>query len=154
MAEQTQDPIDFVRSMWSKMGIPIPGMVTPTFDTQDLTKRITDLKAVESWLRMNLSMLQMTIQNLELQNTALSAVQTISGLTAGSGGLGDDTTVSGDAPSVGDALHQATLWPWSLMQQVQAQLQKSAEEEAAAAPKAETESARKSHRKPTAKKPG
>ena len=34
-----------------------------------LDKHITDLKAVEGWLRMNLSMLQMTIQSLEMQRT-------------------------------------------------------------------------------------
>lgn len=153
MAEQTQDPMDFVRNMWGTMGIPIPGMVTPTFDTQDLGKRITDLKAVESWLRMNLSMLQMTIQNLEMQNSTLSTVQTISGLMSGSGN--DAAGSAGDAPSVGDALQQAALWPWSLMQQMQAHLQKSVEEEAE--PKAETKSAEKPRHAPKkapAKKPG
>ena len=50
-------------------------MVTPTFDTDELEKRIHDLKAVEGWLRMNLSMLQMTIQGLEMQCSTLSAVR-------------------------------------------------------------------------------
>ncbi|MBK8318100.1 MAG: hypothetical protein IPL05_05530 [Betaproteobacteria bacterium] len=35
------------------------------------------MKAVEGWLRMNLSMLQMTIQGLEMQRTTVSAVQTM-----------------------------------------------------------------------------
>ncbi len=57
------------------MGSSLPGMVTPTFDVDELDKRIKDMKAVEGWLRMNLSMLQMTIQGLEMQRTTVSAVQ-------------------------------------------------------------------------------
>ena len=41
------DPLAFVRSMWSGMGISMPGMVTPTFDVDELDKRIKDMKAVE-----------------------------------------------------------------------------------------------------------
>ena len=33
------DPLAFVRSMWSGMGITMPGMVTPTFDVDELEKR-------------------------------------------------------------------------------------------------------------------
>ena len=33
--------------------------VTPTLDVEELDKRITDMKAVEGWLKMNLNMLQM-----------------------------------------------------------------------------------------------
>jgi hypothetical protein len=127
--------MEFFRNMWGNMGFPIPGMVTPTFDTQDLGKRITDLKAVESWLRMNLSMLQMTIQSLEMQNATLSAVQAIGGLTT-SAATEANGGAQGEGPTVGETLQQAALWPWNLMQQVQAQLQKSAEEDADAAPAA------------------
>ena len=69
------DPLAFLRNMWSGMGVSMPGMVTPTFDVDELDKRIKDMKAVEGWLRMNLSMLQMTIQGLEMQRTTLDAVQ-------------------------------------------------------------------------------
>jgi hypothetical protein len=68
------DPLAFVRSLWGGMGVSMPGMVTPTFDVDELDKRIKDMKAVEGWLRMNLSMLQMTIQGLEMQRTTLGAV--------------------------------------------------------------------------------
>lgn len=68
------DPLAFLRNMWSGMGASMPGMVTPTFDVDELDKRIKDMKAVEGWLRMNLSMLQMTIQGLEMQRTTLGAV--------------------------------------------------------------------------------
>ncbi|HOI51181.1 MAG TPA: hypothetical protein PLN02_02295, partial [Azonexus sp.] len=66
------DPLNFMRNLWSNMGFGLPGMVTPTFDLEELDKRIKDLKAVEGWLRMNLSMLQMTIQGLEMQRSTVS----------------------------------------------------------------------------------
>jgi hypothetical protein len=69
------DPLNFMRNMWGNMGLSMPGMVAPTFDVDELDKRIKDMKAVEGWLRMNLSMLQMTIQGLEMQRTTLGAVQ-------------------------------------------------------------------------------
>ncbi len=71
------DPIEFMKSLWGNMGFPLPGMVTPTVDTDEIGRRITDLKAVEGWLKTNLSMLQMTIQGLEMQRSTLSALQSM-----------------------------------------------------------------------------
>ena len=68
-----QDPLDFVRGMWNNMGFSLPGMVTPTLDVDELDKRIADMKAVEGWLKMNLNMLQMSIQGLEMQRAAIAA---------------------------------------------------------------------------------
>lgn len=73
-----QDPLDFIKNMWGNMGFTLPGMVTPTLDTDELDKRITDLKAVEGWLKTNLGLLQMTIHGLEMQRTTLAAMQAIS----------------------------------------------------------------------------
>ena len=80
--EQVNDPLNFMRNMWGNMGFSLPGMVAPTFDIDELDKRIKDMKAVEGWLRMNLSMLQMTIQGLEMQRTTVSAVQTMGKMAA------------------------------------------------------------------------
>ncbi len=73
--EQVHDPLNFMRNLWGNMGFTLPGMVAPTFDLDELDKRIKDMKAVEGWLRMNLSMLQMTIQGLEMQRNTLAAMQ-------------------------------------------------------------------------------
>jgi hypothetical protein len=72
-----QDPMEFLKGFWGNMGFPLPGMVTPTVNTDELGKRITDLKAVEGWLKTNLSMLQMTIQGLEMQRATLATLQTM-----------------------------------------------------------------------------
>ncbi len=102
MADNTQEPLDFLKSMWGNMGFQLPGMVTPTVDTNELERRIADLKAVEGWLRSNLSMLQMTIQGLEMQKNTLATMQAISQSTGGA-----------DA----NPFANPALWPWNFMQQ-------------------------------------
>ena len=32
----SNDPLDFVKNMWGNMGFSLPGMVTPTLDTDEL----------------------------------------------------------------------------------------------------------------------
>ncbi len=84
--QNAQDPLEFVRGMWSNMGFSLPGMVTPTLDVEELDKRIKDMKAVEGWLKMNLNMLQMSIQGLEMQRATIAAVKAMSQHAAGGEG--------------------------------------------------------------------
>lgn len=105
----SHDPLEFVRGMWNNMGFPLPGMITPTLDIDELDKRISDLKTVEHWLKVNLNMLQMTTQGLEVQRATLAAVKAMGeraakGSEAGSGG------------QEGNPFAQAAaLWPWNFM---------------------------------------
>lgn len=100
----TPDPIEMFRQMWSGAGIPLPGMVAPTLDIDDLDKRIKDLKTVENWLSMNLNMLQATIQGLEVQRSTLTALKAMSEQAAAG------------APTGADAPPNpfAQMWPWNL----------------------------------------
>lgn len=100
----TQDPLEFVKSMWGNMGFPLPGMITPTLDVGELDKRIADLKAVETWLKMNLNMLQMSIQGLEMQRATLAAVAAMS--QTATGGEGQANPFANPA-----------LWPWNAFMQ-------------------------------------
>ncbi len=123
-AEKTNtDPLAFVRNMWNSMGFSLPGMVSPTLDTDDLTKQINDMRAVEGWLQMNLSMLQMTIQNMEMQRTTVSAVKTMSQFTAQAIKTSDDEHAC--AAQTGAPL-PPMLFPWQLMHQVTEQMQQNA----------------------------
>jgi hypothetical protein len=123
---QGQDPLEFLKGMWGSMGFAVPGMVTPTLDINELDKRITDLKTVEGWLRMNLNMLQMSIQGLEMQRATLAAMQAMS-RSAGSAEANPDAT-----PNPNPFANPA-LWPWNLLQP-QATAEK-AEESPATKPK-------------------
>ena len=107
MSTTPTDPMEFLKTLWGNTGMPLPGLVTPTLDTNELDKRITDLKAVEGWLKTNLGMLQMTIQGLEMQRATLSAIQAIS------------QTASNPSPSLSPGANpfgNLALWPWNLMQ--------------------------------------
>lgn len=130
--DQAHDPLNFMRNLWSNMGFSLPGMVTPTFDVEELDKRIKDLKAVEGWLRMNLSMLQMTIQSLEMQKTTVSAVQAMGKMAAEATRTGSEAA-SASSDTVDPqkrAFSEAAMWPWQMMQQMREQLQQ--QQEAAA----------------------
>jgi len=68
------DPYELFRRLWGPLGVPVPGMAMPTLDPREIEKRIAELKAVESWLAMNLNVLRMAIQGLEMQKATLQAV--------------------------------------------------------------------------------
>ncbi len=75
-----KDFLDLMQKMWSPMNFPMPGVPMPTASIQELEKKIADLKAVESWLTVNIGLLQMTVKTLEMQKSALES------LAAGLGG--------------------------------------------------------------------
>jgi hypothetical protein len=51
------------------------GSTFPGLDTDELEKRIKDLKSVESWLNLNLNVLKSTIQGLEVQHATMMALK-------------------------------------------------------------------------------
>jgi hypothetical protein len=99
-----QDPLEFIKNMWGNMGFGLPGMVTPTLDTDELDKRINELKTVEGWLKTNLGLLQMTIQGLEMQRATLAAMRAMS-----------ESAASAEAPA--NPFASAALWQWPFMPQ-------------------------------------
>jgi hypothetical protein len=78
MAEQDlpKDLFEFMQKMWNPMSLPIPGMMTPTLDPNEIEKKIVELRTVESWLKMNVGFVDMTIKTLELQKAALDSLAT------------------------------------------------------------------------------
>ncbi len=82
------DPFEFLKMLWGPFGLPMAGAAAPTFKTEDIDKRIADLKLVENWLNMNLQVLRVSIQGLEMQKATLLAMQgafDAAGQAAGSG---------------------------------------------------------------------
>ena len=51
------------------------GSAFPGLDTDELEKRIKDLKSVENWLNLNLNVLKSTIQGLEVQHATMMALK-------------------------------------------------------------------------------
>jgi hypothetical protein len=50
-------------------------MMAPLTSVEELDKRITDMRAVEQWLKLNLNMLQSAIQALEVQRATLATLR-------------------------------------------------------------------------------
>jgi len=76
MAEDfwSKDMLEFMQKMWNPMGFPLPGMVAPTINVDEIERKLTELRSVESWLKMNLAFLQMTIKTMEMQKSALESL--------------------------------------------------------------------------------
>ena len=74
--------LEMMRHAVSSMG-PQTGGTTDAFatplTTEDLSRRISELKVVENWLKLNLSMLTSSIQGLEVQ---LATIQTLKSFAA------------------------------------------------------------------------
>jgi hypothetical protein len=70
------DTLDFVKNLWGNMNV--PGVTGPTLSTDELDKRISDLKAVEAWLNMNMTMLRGTIQAMEVQRGTIATLKAMS----------------------------------------------------------------------------
>lgn len=112
--EAVADTLEFVKNLWGNMGIPgmgsagvpgampgmnmsgmnIPGMVMPTLSVEEINKKIADLKAVESWLNLNMGMLRSTIQALEVQSATLGTLQSMSQTFAASMNAAKDGAAS------------------------------------------------------------
>ena len=94
------DTLEFVKNLWGGMGVPgmsassPSGLGAPALSTDELDKRITDLKAVESWLNLNLSMLRTSIQALEVQRGTLATLKSMSESMAQAMGQKGDQTAS------------------------------------------------------------
>jgi hypothetical protein len=68
--------LEFMQKMWNPRGFPLPGMIAPTVDPEEIDRKLAELRSVESWLRMNLAFVEMTVKTLEMQKSAL---ETLSG---------------------------------------------------------------------------
>ena len=72
--ELPKDWMEFMQKMWNPMSFPMPGMAMPTANVEEVERKIAELKAVETWLTLQVGLLQMTIKTLEMQKSALETI--------------------------------------------------------------------------------
>jgi hypothetical protein len=72
--ELPKDWMEFMQRMWNPMSFPMPGVGMPTVNGEEVQRKISELKAVETWLTMQVGLLQMTIKTLEMQKAALDSL--------------------------------------------------------------------------------
>lgn len=108
-------PADMMDRMWDMMRMspfggmaPFPGaatglppslssmsdMMAPLTSVEELDKRITDLRAVEQWLKLNLGMLQSAIQALEVQRATLATLRAFGAFAQSSMSAAEDAAVA------------------------------------------------------------
>jgi len=77
MAEQDvpKDWFELMQKMWNPASFPLPGMITPTVNVEEIEKKIAELKTVENWLTINAGFVQMTIKTLQMQKSALESLR-------------------------------------------------------------------------------
>lgn len=103
------DGFDFVKKIWGSL--PIPSVMNPTTDLDELDKRISDLKAVEQWLNVNLSMLRATIQGLEVQRGTIATIKSFSSNLGLGGERGGDVSQAVNEEIIRNAMQAAVAPP-------------------------------------------
>lgn len=167
--QQAFNPFDILNTPWGKlpMGNAIPGVGSFNFtDLKEMDKRIAELKAVEQWLGLNLTMLKTTIQGLEIQRGTLAALQSFTeSMTAPtkerpSTGDGAPAAAAATNPfavpvsfssgQVTPAAEQAGAW-WDALQQQFGQMMMAAQASAQSMMDPQPKSAKKTAKKPEEK---
>lgn len=98
-----QEALEFMQRMWNPLGLAMPGFpppaaggaggtagagaaapgmpfpnpatMFPVLDPAEIERKIAELRVVENWLTMSLSMMQMSIKTMELQKASLEAMR-------------------------------------------------------------------------------
>jgi hypothetical protein len=94
--DQAQNPLlagmEMMRQAWQGMagagGLGQSAAMAAPMSLEDLDRRISDLRTVENWLRMNLSMLTSAIQGLEVQRATITTLRTFVETAAGAAQAG------------------------------------------------------------------
>lgn len=133
--DKSFNPFEFLTSPWGSLpiGAAMPGVNAFNMtDLREMDKRIAELKTVEQWLNLNLSLLRTTIQGLEVQRGTLAAIQSFSESMAKAAGGGQEAgqpqSASGN-PFLGSAMagsDQAAAW-WDSMQNQFTQMMQAAQ---------------------------
>lgn len=89
---------EMMRNAWSSMGSQMlsGGMPTPPIlNIEELDRRINELRAVENWLRLNLTMLQGSIQAMEVQRATIATLQSFANMGGNMGGATSSAAAPG-----------------------------------------------------------
>jgi hypothetical protein len=93
-----------------------------TLDPAELEKKINELKSVESWLKLNLSMLSSTIQGMEVQLATITTLQQFMATNQGMAKqAADAASESKEAPAAQAGTEAAQAW-WNMLTQQFGQL--------------------------------
>jgi hypothetical protein len=93
-----QEMFEMFQRMMNPMAFPMQSLLFPNLSVEEVDRKISELKSVESWLTANLTMLQLSIKTMEYQRSLLT---------------GGDDPKSGEKPA--NPFANPSLWPWNMM---------------------------------------
>ena len=92
-----QDAMGFLQRMWNPLGLAMPGFpgagaatgaamppgmpfgnpaaLFAALDPAEIDRKIAELRVIENWLTMSVSMMQMSIKTMELQKASVQAMR-------------------------------------------------------------------------------
>ena len=114
--------MEMMRQAWtglvSQGGLAQAIPMTPSMNVEELERRIAELRSVESWLRMNLSMLDSTIQAMEVQRATINTLKSFAGKMSAMDPTapGGASPLEAAAPFNAAAQSASQAW-WNLLQQ-------------------------------------
>lgn len=95
--DYSQNPLlaslEMMRQAWQGLassGVLAAPPIPATLTTEDLDRRISDLRAVENWLRLNMSMLTSSIQALEVQRATIATLKSFANVPGAASQGGDN----------------------------------------------------------------
>ncbi|WP_426396636.1 PhaM family polyhydroxyalkanoate granule multifunctional regulatory protein [Ralstonia sp. R-29] len=119
---------EFLRKLWgggfAGMAGGMPNMASfaaPPMDLEELDKRIHDLRAVESWLQLNASLLRTAIQGLEVQRATLVALQTFGSALSPEAMKSAFDGFAGQGETADEASDSKPAWPHTTAQSAEAE---------------------------------
>ena len=68
----SQAMFDMFQKMANPFAFPLQNFLAPSLSLEEVEKKIAELKSVQSWLQMNLGMLELSIKSLEYQQALLT----------------------------------------------------------------------------------
>jgi hypothetical protein len=119
--------MDMMRQAWAGFagsgGLSQMMPMGPSLNVEELDRRIAELRSVESWLRMNLSMLDSTIQGMEVQRATINTLKSFVGkmsamdpAAAAAALTGGASPMDAAAPFSEAAQSASKAW-WNLLQE-------------------------------------
>lgn len=115
--------LEWMQQLWRNLQSTQPGLAVfaPPLSLEDIDKRIADLKSVESWLALNLSMVQTTVHGLTLQRSGLVNLQAFSAAFSNTAQTSEAAPDDASSTSAAASPMAAAQW-WALLQSQFAQL--------------------------------
>jgi hypothetical protein len=103
-----QDMFDLWQKMVNPGAYPLQSLMFPMPDAKEIEKKISELEAVEHWLKANVNMLQLTVRSLQYQLAMLKGGEKAQEVFA---------AAREDEPKPGEPAQvpNPAMWAWNMM---------------------------------------